>query len=324
MTQPKLNKSFIHPFRKTARDTNVSKAYLRNFGKGHIEYVDGTLKFCVEKGRVAKRKEIVKEIPLADVEAVDLEKNELTVIWKGNTERFVVENVSLAQLVAQKASALPRIREKPTEKQEVAFGQGELKFVINLSLVLSVVDSLFDVLRSLQGRVNWARTVYLVKRFEKGFKTLVDGEVALANINISLLSSAISEHDVVSVSKEGYRLLSSIYDVFQEDALAERSSVQLNENSLSLSITVQAYYVLNDILLASVVGDENVGDEVSHLAFLLGKFPKENGVVVNVDEVLGSVSTMLAEGGNESFAKEVRTIFKEQLNSDRQVVSNLD
>ena len=311
MTTPP-NPKLKQPFRKKKSSSNIAKAYLRNFGKGQLEYTDTTLNFYVEKGRLVKKKEVAKNIPFADVESVILEKNELAVTWKGVTERFVVENSALAQLIMEKANEALKLREKSYEEQEAAVTQVRAELASTIKATLSVVDSLFDILRSLHGRVDWNRMDSFVNRSEKYLKATTHGEVALANLNFSLLSLALSDHNVEAVSKESYHLLESIQNSFKETASGSESAIQLHLNRLNQA-TVQSYYVLNDIVLASVVGDEKVIEEVNQLAVLLVNLSKETGEVMNPDEVLCLVNRLCAEHEKESLIKETRAVFKKQL-----------
>ena len=67
------------------------KAKLGNRGSGMLEFVDNTLKFYVERGRFKKQSEIIREIPLADIEKATVEGKEFSVTWKGVADVFVVE-----------------------------------------------------------------------------------------------------------------------------------------------------------------------------------------------------------------------------------------
>ncbi len=220
MTQLKKPKKLKLPFRKSGLTGSTSKAYMRNFGKGQIEYADDTLKFYSEKGLVAKRKEVVKKIPFADIESIILEKKELTVTGKSGVERFVVENVALAQLILEKANEFRSLKEKSTEEQ-IAVSQATAAITINTSL--SVVDSLFDILRSLQGRIEWKLMNNYLRQIEKDLTNPSDKKTGLEQQDFSLLSSAINDHNVELISKESYRLLESIYSNFEKAPSGDES-----------------------------------------------------------------------------------------------------
>ena len=74
----------------TATPTELTvKARLRNFGDGVLVLADDAVKFYVETGRFRKHRKIVREIPLADVESVERQGNDLSIVWKGTTDMFV-------------------------------------------------------------------------------------------------------------------------------------------------------------------------------------------------------------------------------------------
>ena len=103
-------------------------------------FLDGTLKFYVEKGRFSKSKELSKEIHVENVESVSLEGKELIVAQTDNVNRFVFEDMSLAQQVFAEAEGLIRQpEEQPTrviaEKEEAVIEpkpeEAELKEILD-------------------------------------------------------------------------------------------------------------------------------------------------------------------------------------------------
>src|SRR4030042_368187 len=95
------------------------KAKLGNRGSGMLEFVDNTLKFYVEKGRFKKQSEIVREIPLADIEKVTVEGKEFSVTWKGVADVFVIEKGESVNKVCEEInSALSVQAEVPKDEEE--------------------------------------------------------------------------------------------------------------------------------------------------------------------------------------------------------------
>ena len=119
-----------------------SKAVLNNLGNGQLELVDDTIRFHSEKGRFKNRKEIIKEIPLADVENIKQFGDELSLTWKGVTDVFVIEEPALADQIREKANV--HLEEQRKMEQNKAIMQVETKKTV--SVALEIVDSLFDVL----------------------------------------------------------------------------------------------------------------------------------------------------------------------------------
>jgi hypothetical protein len=291
-------------FQKKATTGNSTKAYWRNFGKGQLEFAENSLKFYVEKGRLSKQKEMTKQISLADIESVTLESKELSVISKGITERLVIEDKTFAQMLYEKANEFLKQTQKTTEaiNSAAAASLEEEKSERILGVALSIVDSLFDALISLQGLVDWKRITNCVKRGEKDLKKIAgENMFEKTPLDFSLLSLAVTEHNAELISKEGYRLLESLYGSFQT----------ADTKSQKAKNVVQSYYALNDVILASIVGDKNVEDELKQFTTLLGTLPQETGI--NVGEISESLNRLIQEQGKEPYAEASRGVFKRQL-----------
>ena len=110
MSKPEIEQTPGKLIKETVAKISA-KARLRNFGEGTLEFVENAVKFYVEKGRFRKRKEIAKEIPIADIESVEKEENELSITSKGVTSYFILEKPTLVEeLHAEIARALEEQR----------------------------------------------------------------------------------------------------------------------------------------------------------------------------------------------------------------------
>ena len=76
--------SYLYPTsQETIQVPFSSKAVSTTLGNGQLELVDNTIRFHTEKGRLRNRKEIIKEIPLTEVENIKQFGDELSITWKG-------------------------------------------------------------------------------------------------------------------------------------------------------------------------------------------------------------------------------------------------
>ncbi|TRO53646.1 hypothetical protein E2P63_02205, partial [Candidatus Bathyarchaeota archaeon] len=66
----------------TVTEELTEKARLRNFGDGVLVITADVVKFYVEKGRFRKHRKSIREIPLAEVENVEQQENDLSIFWK--------------------------------------------------------------------------------------------------------------------------------------------------------------------------------------------------------------------------------------------------
>ena len=132
------------------------EAKLENRGKGSLEFAESTLKFYVERGRFKKKSEVVREIPLTDIENVALSGTELSITWKGVADIFKVEKEEPAKAIFEEIESTLKSQREPLETVKAPSPvPNELIDMIKASL--ETTDSLFDILRSLHGRVDWNR-----------------------------------------------------------------------------------------------------------------------------------------------------------------------
>jgi hypothetical protein len=100
------------------KETLTSKAYMRNVGKGEVEYTAQTIKFYLEKGRFSKERTLAKEVPLADVEETVLDDKELAVTAKEVTYRYVLDNRQVAQAMHEKLTEFLKVGKQPAMAAE--------------------------------------------------------------------------------------------------------------------------------------------------------------------------------------------------------------
>ena len=304
MTQPKPKRNFGNPFQKKSTSHNSAIAYLRNVGKGKLRFADDVLKFYLVTGRITKKKDLAKQIRLADIQKVSLVANELNVTSQDTTDIFVIKDRAFAQFVYLKTNEFLVQREKPNEASTSVTVDVITKEQPRpaLDISLSIVDSLFDALMCLQGRIDWNQISNYVKRCEDEAREITAKKTLEAsNIDFSLLFSAVTDRDVESFSKEAYRLLKTLQERFQG----------VEPEIIKVLTAVTSYYILNDIILANAVGDAGIEDELALLTTYLTDWSK--GTSMKVDEIVEPVNHLLREQQKSSYAEEARAQFKKQL-----------
>jgi len=402
--------------------TNLSaKVYLRNFGKGILEYTDGSLRFCVETGRFAKKKEIAKEIPLKEVENISLEEKELNIDWKDSTQRFVFENTNQAKNIFESAHDFlnqaktqkdetvqtpepnaqppkvtvpeaeppqepkttsqtlenkprskrrPQGREKAPDKvpkpptqttkdiiaePEVIVQQTELATpkaetpiqpevpaptevpapeieppakeitmpppappkeeqdaASVLTSVYPLVDQLFDILRNLHGKVDWTSMENSVEKIH-GESRLIEKAMGCSKLDVSPLAEAAKQWNTSGASKEIYQILVSLNEAFCELTSKNANSPQMRQQYETAKAILHSYYVLNDIILAFVVGDPTVEEETALLGTLLDGLVKTTNFHLDAKAVVGALGKVQVETGSQQSVVECRALFKNQV-----------
>jgi hypothetical protein len=338
----------------TVSEERISKAYLRNFGNGKLQFTESALRFYVEKGRLKKQKEMAKEIPLTNIDSVALEANELAVSWNSVTDRFVVEDKKLVAEIFEKLNAsLGKPKEltiesevsgtpEPTSNepnmivseaseqiqdnveliatqlvQESAIGEvAELlpnDLAKGLNAELPSVDLLFDVLGSFQGIVDWRRVKICAEQAQKTIARYERLKSSTANFNFTKFLSDIQERNAEAIPSDAYLLLDSIYTCFQEFTGRDEFLAQVNPTPNEAMILLQSYYILNDIGLAVLVGDETVQDEINQLLVLLESLNGKTDLAIDPQRIIKSLTKLVSEKAPLEVIEASRAVFKRQL-----------
>ena len=182
-----------------------------------------------------------------------------------------------------------------------------------LSIAIEIVDSLFDVLRSLQGRVDLNRLEGYLERSEENIRGFTDLNIGTINLDLTKLSLAIKEHLLEETSKEIITLLRSLYEYFSGLTSQNEIFEQTHPNYQDAKTTILAYYTLNDIILGTIVGDKEVGKERNELVMMLDDLSKGTDLKINVDAIKDVINKLGKEKGQESVIEESRAVFRQQL-----------
>jgi len=300
--------------RKTGPEFSDSavKAYLIGLGSGKLEFIDNLIKFHISKGRLRKRSEVIRQIPLADIEGMDRVGKEISVTWKGITDIFVIEEEESAGAIFKKIPKASRKQKKVFEDKEVA-KQERNEISNTVSVTMNIVDSLFDILRSLHGWVDWDRVDDFLKCSEKNAASLTDQEVKIIELDFTKLSSAIKERLPEETSKETYNVLRLLHDYFGGLDSENEFLKEIHPNQYDAKKAIQAHYLLNDIVLGTMLEDEEIGKEHDELLITLEELAKGAGLKININAVKNVIAKVGANKGKESFIEKSRAVFRQQL-----------
>jgi hypothetical protein len=296
------------------------KASFRKYKDGKLEMADNAIRFSIERGRFKKKVEIVREILLTDIESANLSGNEFSISWKGFTDVFVVEKAELAGMMNERINEALKQPSEEHKDEEVAVQQKD-ELPETFTGALEIVDPLFDVLRNLHGRVNWATVEDYLKRSEEYSRNLNQtGKIVLDFTN---LSSAVKARSFEATKEEIYLVLKSLFEFFNELTLAneapEQAPPSLSDAKKTLlrnyaKKAILAYFTLNDIILGITVADKEIDKETNELLTTLDDLSKQTGsTVMNVDVIKGAVDNLVAEKAKASTVEECRKLLKQQL-----------
>jgi hypothetical protein len=297
---------------ETEFSESVVKAYLIGLGSGTLEFIDNTIKFHIEKGRLRKRKDLVREIPTADIEGMDLVGKEISITWKGTTDIFVVEEMESAGTIFERIPKTFREQKKVFEDKKVA-KQKRKEISKTVSITIDIADSLFDILRSLQGWVDWKRVESFLKSSEENAARLTDQKIKTIELDFTKLSLAIKERLPEETSKEAYNLLRLLHGYFDGLDSENEFLKEIHPNYYDAKTTIQAHYLLNDIILGTIVEDEEIGKEHNELLITLEDLSKGTGLKINVTAIKNVITKLGIDKEKERVVKESRAVFRKQL-----------
>jgi len=293
---------------------SVVKAHLIGMGSGTLEFIDNTIKFHIETGRLRKRRELSREIPMSDIEEINRVGKELSITWKGSIDIFVIEKIDLVGTIFEKIPMISEEQKKLFDDKKVVKQQ---RFEINnvVSITMEITDLLFDILRSLHGWVDWNRIENLLEKSIKKAEELTDQKSNLLELDFSKLILAVKERFQEEISKETFNLLKLLYYYFvginSEDETPEKN----NPDYFDVKTTIQAYYLLNDIVLGSIIGDEEIGKEQKELLMMLEDLAKSTNLKININSIQTVICKLCDEKGKENVIEESRMLFRQQLSN---------
>ena len=104
-----------------------------------------------------------------------------------------------------------------------------------------------------------------------------------------------------------------LHDYFNRLARSNESLKKVHPNYHDAKTTIIAYYLLNDIILARIVGDKEIGREHNELAMMVDNLSKGTNLKINVAAIKLVIAKLDVEKDKEGIIKETRFVFKQQL-----------
>ena len=88
---------------------------------------------------------------------------------------------------------------------------------------------------------------------------------------------------------------------------------EIHPNQYDAKKAIQAHYLLNDIVLGTMLEDEEIGKEHDELLITLEELAKGAGLKININAVKNVIAKVGANKGKESFIEKSRAVFRQQL-----------
>ena len=299
------------PPSETVFPESAVKAHLIGLGSGILEFIDNTIKFQIEKGRFRKRKEVVRQIQMKDIEEMNRVGKELTITWKDSIDIFIIEELELAGTIFEKIPKASEEQGMIFEEKEVAKQkQSDVSKIITVAM--EITDSLFNILRSLNGWVDWNRIEEdFSKRIEKNLERVT--QIITIDLDFTRLTLSIKERAPEKISRESYNLLKEINHYFSELDTEKETPEEIHPNVYDAKMTIKAYLLLNDIILGVKVGDEEIEKEKNLLLMVLSDLSKTSGLKLDMDTIKDIIDELVVEKGKKNIGEKSRAVFRLQL-----------
>jgi hypothetical protein len=276
------------------------------------EIVENVLKFFVTRGFFKKRLVTVKEIPIGEISVVESLGHELKVTWNGFTNSFIIKKKgeSFSKLRDQIQSLVAEQQKNLENAAKAKQRKSDLSELIDASI--RTVDASFNMLLNLQVKnINWTS----LETFAHGLgenKNFAWKTLAPLSLDFSNLHDGIKNQTPDKTSKETFNILKSLY-VYFEDLKLEDDLGDVHPNFNDAKSAVFAYYMLNDLWLAKIVGEKDSANEVLELEIALQNLSKETGFRVVFEDLVSSFDKIASDFDIVSVVEDSREIFRVQL-----------
>jgi len=251
-----------------------------------------------EKGFFSKRLEEVEGIPLSNAVSTSIEEKQhpfrsltrIKIEYQKSEESleafFFTDDRSGLEAVKVEIDADIERRREAAEREEAVRRRERESYVHHISLVLEMVDRVFQILVELHGEPRWelmSSSIADAERIVTEMEAI--GVVAPVTMDVRGLSSAVTERKADEIKEEAYAILS----VAHRDAerLAHYEGIESFELELH-EVFVKSYLLLWDLYLVESIGGPIDVEEVKALKETfrrLGRFTDSGTCQVALQEM---------------------------------------
>jgi ATP-dependent Lon protease len=107
--------------------------------------------------------------------------------------------------------------------------------------------------------------------------------------------------------------LKLLYDYFSALDSANESLKETHPNYYDAKTAIQAHYLLNDIMLGTILEDAEIGKEHNELLITLEDLAREAGIRIDINAIKNVIAKLDAEKVKENVIKKNRSVFRQQL-----------
>jgi len=273
----------------TTKPATIVKSRLRNFGNGVLEVSNDTVKFYVETGRFRKHRETIRNIPIAEIDSLERQENDLSLAWKENTDVFAVAETSKVLAIHERILAGLKEQQKPAEITVAETQKQPDKtnlLMQETATTIDVANALFSILGHLHGRVDWKLVELGFKQVDEASAKLTSLGTDFAFLDVKPISVAVQQRYPKEVADRTLEALKTLHKHFNsDDSSPTEGADKPRPNKKDWKVLVQAFYVLNDLKIGAVVGDKDSEKETTELMNLLDELTKQPGSRIDMSAV---------------------------------------
>jgi hypothetical protein len=190
---------------------------------------------------------------------------------------------------------------KPIEKVEFNL---ELKGIFET--FANILDPLFDILMNLNGQVNWNEIDDCLTHCK--LAKAIGIKQATENLNFRNLTVFIKMRKSKEASQETKSLIKQLHE--NASVLGSKTSLEDPQSKFySIKSAILSYFLLNDILLGQVLGDDAIAEERTELANTLNDFQQKTK-----NHMYPQFIALLKKKGPDISIDESRTLLRKLLN----------
>lgn len=300
------------------------EAILAGSGEGTLELNEQGeyLRFSVMKGVFSKHPEIVRDIQINDIKSLKQSGKQMEVSWKGERTFLDVFIVNNPESLSRIHESIMRIldKKKKTEKEKADAKQKRDDLAKNLHIIIDVVNTLFDILISLNGRVDWPRIEDMLKTLKGDFEEVKNTSVKelfiVTDDVTDELGSAIGGRSPVEGIKIVCIILQKMHEFFRQlTSTKDEFLKDLHPNYSDAMQVIETYYVLNDIALGITVKDEKAKEKIDVFAVMLEDLGKKTSLGIDIDKARGIINELVTSAVDKRIIEESRRKFEAQIQS---------
>ena len=321
--------------------TLVANVYLRNTGKGKVEALDGSIRFYIEKGLISKANGNMKEIPLAETSDLTLDGKEISLTWKEKTEHLVFQDNSAAKAFLETIENSPlkkneiqeehveamheakspiqqpeetlQTEQTPVQESNTQQKTPEKNELNVVTAAFPTIDSLFDILINLNGKINWDTVSNSIQKLQSTTLQLNNQGTTQTKIETSRLAESFKKGNIEATLKETYEILLSIDKNFDEKTTETSGDTTIKSDPQVTKKIIKIYYLLNDIILGSIVNDQTLQDEINQFKTKIDAIVQDANIKIDITETLNAITKLTPNSVTHQIILECRSSFQNQL-----------